>query len=77
VSSETPENSSISSAGKITISSTRMFATTALAYFALHIPAIWDAVISSSQSSSSPSEAIKVRLSQALAHILASAPCQA
>jgi hypothetical protein len=75
-------SSSIDNAGCICISRTRVIAATALAYFAFHLPTLWDSFISSSSSSSSSasssssSAAEKVQVTDALAQLLASSPCQ-
>jgi hypothetical protein len=79
VATESLENCSIGSAGRIGISRVRVTATTALAYVALCVPALWDSFISSSFSSSPPPSsssavASKFPLARALMQLLPSVP---
>jgi hypothetical protein len=68
---------SSSSIETTTVSNTRIFATTSLAYFAHYLSSTWDSVASSAPSSAAPSASTpRMQLSQTVSHILASSPCQ-
>jgi hypothetical protein len=75
VSQQSVESSS--SAETTSVSNTRIFATTSLAYFAYYLSSTWDSVASSALSSAAPAASTpRIQLSQTVSHILASSPCQ-
>jgi uncharacterized membrane protein YjjP (DUF1212 family) len=73
VSAAPPGSSSAESISSVSIEGSRVAAATALSYFALYLPGLWDPFIVSPSSSLL---AVKDQFIRALAHLLASFPCQ-